>query len=115
MKIQSRNKGVHSNIISAPGSKFIQVFHAIRPYWLLLLLTSMAVIGLIFFSAWQRLNDFKNHQAEISQSTANGTASEISRYVSDLERQLQGFTRGHSRLLSKLAAKPASRIYATTR
>lgn len=64
-----------------------------------------------FFSTWQRLYDFKNYQAEISQSTANGTASEISRYVSDLERQLRGFTRGHSRLLSKLAAKPASSDY----
>ncbi len=114
MIIKSRNKGVYSNVINAPGSKFIQVFHAIRPYRLLLLLTSIAVIGLIFFSAWQRLNDFKNYQAKISQSTANGTASEISRYVSDLERQLRGFTRGHPRLLSKLAAKPASRIYATT-
>jgi diguanylate cyclase (GGDEF)-like protein/PAS domain S-box-containing protein len=94
--------------MSTPEPKFKQVFHAIRPYWLSLLLAIVAVIGLTFFSAWLKLNDFKNYQAEISQSTAKGTASEISRFVSDLERQLRGFTWDHSRLLSNIAAEPTN-------
>ncbi|GMR06433.1 MAG: hypothetical protein BMS9Abin25_1027 [Gammaproteobacteria bacterium] len=97
--------------MSTPEPKFKQVFHAIKPCWRSMLLTFIAVIGLIFFSARLKLNDFKNYQAEISQSTANGTALEISRYVSDLERQLRGFTWDHSKLLSKLAAEPASSDY----
>ncbi len=88
-----------------------QIFHTLRPYWLSLLLASAAVIGLTFFSAWLKLNDFKNYQAEISQNTAKGTASEISRYVNDLERQLRGFTRDQTNLLSKIAAEPASSDY----
>ncbi|MFW2437790.1 MAG: hypothetical protein ACN4GR_00295, partial [Arenicellales bacterium] len=94
--------------MSETESKFKQVFNAIRPYWLSLLLACIVVFGLIVFSAWLKLNDFKNYQAEISQSTAKGTASEISRYVSDLERQLRGFTLHQSKMLSKIAADPTN-------
>jgi len=97
--------------MSTPEAKLKQVYHAIRPYRLSLLLASVAVIGLAFFSAWLKLNDFKSYQAEISQSTAKGTASEIARYASELERQLQGFTWDHSKLLSIIAANPASNDY----
>ncbi len=80
--------------------------YAIKPYWLSLLLAGIAVTGLIFFNAWVKLKDFENHQADISHSTAKGTASEISRYISDLERQLRSFTWDHAALLSKIAAEP---------
>ncbi len=94
--------------MSAAENKIKQIIHAIKPYWLPLTFAFLAVIGLTFFSAWLKLNDFKNYQSKISQSTAKGTASEISRYVSDLERQLRGFTWNHVRLLSKIASEPTN-------
>ncbi len=94
--------------MNTPEKKIKQVFHAIRPYWLSLLLASTVVIGLTLFSAWLKLSDFNKYQAEISQSTAKGTASEISRYVNGLEHQLRGFALYHSTLLSKIAAEPTN-------
>jgi hypothetical protein len=89
--------------MSTTDSKTLQLFQAIRPYWLSLLLVFFVVIGLIFTSAWLKLNDFNEYQGKLSQSTAKGAASEISRFISDLERQLRGFTWDHSKLLSDIA------------
>ena len=91
--------------MSTTKKKLKQAFHAVQPYRLSLLIVYTLVVGLILLSAWLRLYDFKNYQAEISQGAAKGAASEISRFISDLEHQLSSFTRGHSTLLTNLATE----------
>jgi diguanylate cyclase (GGDEF)-like protein/PAS domain S-box-containing protein len=90
--------------MSTTEKKLKQAFHAVQPYRLSLLIVCTLVVGLILLSAWLRLYDFKSYQAEISQGAAKGAASEISRFISDLEHQLSSFTRGHSALLTNLAS-----------
>ncbi|MCK5360414.1 MAG: EAL domain-containing protein [Gammaproteobacteria bacterium] len=88
--------------MSPTEPKIKQTFQAIKPYWLSLLLAFFVVVGLILTSAWLKYNDFTVYQSELSHSTAKGSASEISRFISDLERQLRGFTWDHANLLSDI-------------
>lgn len=85
--------------------KLKQALSAIRPYRVSLFIACLLVIGLILLSAWIRLYDFKVYQGELSQSAAKGAASEISRFINDLERQLTGFASGHTSLLTNLASE----------
>ena len=97
--------------MSAIDPKLKQAFYAIRPYRLSLFIVCLLVTSLVFLSSWLRLNDFKNYQSELSEGAAKGAASEISRFISDLERQLSGFASGHSVLLTHLAKESADSSY----
>ena len=92
--------------MNASGSEYEQVIRAIRPYWKSLFIAFLLVVGLILANAWLKLDEFRSYQQELSKITAKGAASEISRFVSELERQLRGFTWDYSKLLSQMAIEP---------
>lgn len=84
-----------------------QILNDIRPYLFILLVTYVLILALIAFSAWLKLSDFKDYQEEIAQSTAQGTATEITLFIRDLEHRLTNFTLHYNDLLSDLSDNPS--------
>lgn len=95
-------------ITTTTNPSYKDLLQAIRPYWVPLLSAVLLVTCLIFANTWFKIEEFKSYQSDLSTSTARAAASEISRFTSDLERQLRSFTWDHSKLLSQLAAEPAN-------
>ena len=83
-----------------------QILNDIRPYLYTILATYVLILAVVAFSAWLKLSDFKEYQAVIAQSTAKGAATEISRYISDLEHRLSNFTRHYNYQLDVLSETP---------
>ena len=89
--------------MSANDQKLIQAYRAVRPHRISALVVSILIIGFVVLGGWLRYSDFREYQQELANSTAKGAASEITRYIVDLQRQLAGFAYTHAGLLSRVA------------